>query len=378
MRWLDLLVAGIYAFDLTGSAFATALVTLARGLPMLLVGSLAGAIAEALDRKRLLAFGLVVLTLNAATLFALAASGSLAVSHLVIGGLVSGTFWAGEMSIRRRMVGEVVETGQVGQAIALDSVTGSLTRMLGPLLGGALYETVGVPLTYLLAALFHLASLAILWKLPFRQEGRRLDLARIPADIAEGIAIVRGAPVLTMVVLVTIVTNIFAFCYSALVAPLGIESFAVSPFLVGVLAAAEPCGAMASGLFLAAGFLRLEDPRLMPRGAALLFAAVALAALSPTYPLAVLALFAGGLGSAVFSSMQSTLVLTHAPAALRSRVMGLVTVSIGTGPFGILAAGLLSEAAGPGTALLALALAGAILLALVWLRWRGPHGTARG
>jgi MFS family permease len=305
-------------------------------------------------------------------MFALAAAGDLAVSHLVIGGLVSGIFWAGEMSIRRRMVSEVVETGQVGQAIALDSVTGSLTRMLGPLLGGALYEAAGVPLTYLVAALLHLASLAILWPLPYRADARRLDLVRIPAEIAEGIAIVRGAPILTMVVLVTIITNIFAFCYSALVAPLGIESFAVSPFLVGVLAAAEPCGAMTSGLFLAAGFIRLEDHRLMLRGAALLFAAVALAAVSPAYPLAVLALFAGGLGSAVFSSMQSTLVLTHAPPDLRSRVMGLVTVSIGTGPFGILAAGLLSETAGPGAALLALALTGAALLALVWLRRLGP------
>jgi hypothetical protein len=52
---------------------------------------------------------------------------------------------------------------------------------------------------------------------------------------------------------------------------------------------------------------------------------------------------AAGFGTAAFSIMQTTLILTEAPAQLRSRVMGIVTVCIGTGPFGVLAIGALSK-----------------------------------
>ena len=40
----------------------------------------------------------------------------------------------------------------------------------------------------------------------------------------------------------------------------------------------------------------------------------------------------GGFGTAGFSNMQTTLMLTEAPSEMRSRLMGLVTVGIGTGP----------------------------------------------
>ena len=47
----------------------------------------------------------------------------------------------------------------------------------------------------------------------------------------------------------------------------------------------------------------------------------------------------GGFGTAGFGNMQSTLMLTEAPPEMRSRLMGVVTVCIGTGPLGQLAAG---------------------------------------
>ena len=54
-------------------------------------------------------------------------------------------------------------------------------------------------------------------------------------------------------------------------------------------------------------------------------------ALSPWYLLAFVLLLIGGLGTAAFSNMQTTLILTEAPPATRSRVMGIVTMCIGTG-----------------------------------------------
>jgi len=71
--------------------------------------------------------------------------------------------------------------------------------------------------------------------------------------------------------------------------------------------------------------------------------------------------------------MQTTLILTEAPAQLRSRAMGIVTVCIGTGPFGVLGIGALSEAIGPPAAILVMALIGLTALVLVQVRVLGTH-----
>jgi hypothetical protein len=77
-------------------------------------------------------------------------------------------------------------------------------------------------------------------------------------------------------------------------------------------------------------------------------------------------LLIGGSGTAAFSNMQTTLILTEAPFATRSRVMGIVTVCIGTGPIGVLAIGVLSQRLGPSAAILIMAGLGVGGLGLVW------------
>jgi MFS family permease len=65
--------------------------------------------------------------------------------------------------------------------------------------------------------------------------------------------------------------------------------------------------------------------------------------------------------------MQSTLMLTEAPPEVRSRLMGVVTVCIGTGPLGQLAIGALSDQIGPRGAVIVMAVAGLVLTAaMVW------------
>ena len=58
-------------------------------------------------------------------------------------------------------------------------------------------------------------------------------------------------------------------------------------------------------------------------------------------------LVVGGFGSAAFANMQTSLIVLHAPAHIRSRLMGLLTVCIGMGPLGILLIGVLADRFGP-------------------------------
>src|SRR6266568_3047001 len=180
MRWLELLVAGIFTYDLTHSAFLVAVVTVTRSLPMLFLGPIAGVIAEAVNRKRLLLAQLLGMAAVSAVLAALAWSGEIRVWHIALGGAITGIAWASELAVRRRMLGEVVPADQVVAAVALDSLTNSVARVLGPLCGGAAFEALGLGGAYLVSAGLYLAASVAVIGLDFHQGPRRpLFAARV-------------------------------------------------------------------------------------------------------------------------------------------------------------------------------------------------------
>ncbi|MBX3502323.1 MAG: MFS transporter [Alphaproteobacteria bacterium] len=361
MRWLELLAAGLFAYEITGSGLAAAAVAAARQLPQLLFGAFAGAVAESVNRKHVFLAALLVPASISAILATLAAFGHLALWHVVLGGLVSGTMWSTEMSTRRRMVGEAAGPQRIVQAIALDSTTGAATRMVGPLLGGIAFELLGMAGAYGLSAAVQLVCGVAMLGFVYAQETRRLALGRIATDIAAGLRFARTNALILLVYAITIVVNAFAFCYSGLIAPIGSGEFKVSPTLVGILAAAEPVGALAGGLVLASGMVRVNRRLAFVGGSSLFFVALVVMAISPSYWLAVAVLVLGGIGTAGFGNMQSTLMLTEAPPEMRSRLMGIVTVCIGTGPLGVLLAGVLADASSPREAVMIMALVGLAL-----------------
>ncbi len=365
MRWLELLATGLFAYEVTGSALAVTGVVAARQLPQLLFGAFVGAISEAVNRKLIVMLALTGPALVSTVLATLATTGHLALWHVALGNLVSGTMWATEMSTRRRMVGEVAGPHRIVQAIALDSATSAATRMIGPLLGGLAFQWLHMKGVYTLTALVQFAGAFAMAGLVHTQVTRPLALARIPAEIAEGLAFAWTKPAILLVFGVTIITNAFAFAYSGLVAPLGRGAFDVSPALVGLLAAGEPLGCLIGGALIAAGFLRMDRRFAFAGGSALFMVTLIVMALSPSYWIALAALIVGGFGTAAFSNMQSTLMLTEVPPAMRSRLMGIVTVCIGTGPLGILAAGALSDAVGPRAAVVLISSLGLLATAVL-------------
>src|SRR4029077_9558026 len=129
---------------------------------------------EALSRKRLLMAQLMVNATTSAAVAGLALPWQIRRCHLSCGGAVAGIAWAGELAVRRRMIGEVVAPDRIGAAVALDSLTNSVARVLGPLCGGAVFEIMGLSGAYLVSAVLYLAAALAVIGLDFRQEPRRL------------------------------------------------------------------------------------------------------------------------------------------------------------------------------------------------------------
>jgi MFS family permease len=150
---------------------------------------------------------------------------------------------------------------------------------------------------------------------------------------------------------------------------IGERVLGLSPALIGVLMSTEGLGAVIGALLVA----RYDRPRQYTRiytasSAAFLIGVLAFA-LSTWFPLSVALMLFCGIGIAGFAVMQTTIVFLAAPAPVRSRVMGLLTVAIGGGPIGMLYVGMLADALGAANAVACLAIQGLILLALAAWYW---------
>jgi MFS family permease len=370
MRWFEVLSAALFTLDMTGSGLDVAIVSAARTMPMFLLGAFSGVVTESVNRKQVLLYGQVVTCVASASVALLAWGGVARPWHVAVAALVAGVVWSTEMATRRRMVGECVEGRLVSRALALDTMSNSFTRLLGPIFAGMIYQRLGLAGAFGCSACVYALAAVLAIGLDYRQTTRRLVLGNVPRELAEGLRFVRGDLLIGGVLAVTIAMNLLGFPYAALVAPIGRMIFQVSPTLVGVLAASEAFGAFIGGVLLTTREPGISGRVLMVGGSMLFLACVAAMPLAPWFWLACLSLAVGGFGSAAFANMQTSLIVLNTPVHIRSRLMGLLTVCIGMGPLGILLVGGIANVVGPMLAIDFVAITGFVSVCVVGIVWR--------
>ncbi len=369
-RWLEILAVGVWVFDLTGSAFDVTLMFVLRFLPLMLFGALAGSLAERFDRRVLVMAGLCVLAASSTTLGVLAAFDELKFWHVVLGAFLNGMVWAGEMPLRRTMLGDIAGDGRVAQAMGFDTATNNATRMLGPVAGGALLEGIGISGAFFAGTALNLLSLVLMARV------RIDDLARSgprPAGLfsalREGFRYIRTHRPLVATLAVTVIFNVWGFPMTSMVPVIGKEGLGLSAFPVGVLQSAEGLGALLGALAIAWLGRAVWFRRIYIFGVASYMVCAIVFAASPWFLLSGTILVAAGVGGACFATMQATLTYLGASPEMRNRAMGALTICIGTGPIGFLHMGLLAEWLGAYTAVTVVAVEGLVMLALALIVW---------
>jgi MFS family permease len=364
-RWLEVLAISIYVYDVTQSALVVTLVTFVRALPMVAFGAVTGALAERAEPRRILLYGTVGMTAVSFIMAAITYAGMAQVWHLGIAGFLSGLLFSTEFPVRRRLLGEFAGPDRIGSAMGFDSVTRTATRILGPLLGGALLQFVGLHGAFVLAGAVYLVVVLLLIGVPRRPISVVASAASsFFSNLAEGLRYVRSNRPLLGFLAVTIIMNLWVFPYQSMVPAIAQDVLQVKPFLVGVLFGVEGLGAMIGALLVAMIEPRHHYLRLYVFGAALAMLAVGAFSLSDSYGLSLVICLVGGFGLAGFTTMQATLPFIMATPEVRARVLGLVSVCIGLGPIGQLHLGFLSEWLGPPLATTISAVEGLVALTI--------------
>ena len=370
IRWLETLALGLYTFHETGSPFLVTAMLFARTIPTMLVGAPLGALAARFDRRRLLAAGFAVLATAASVLLVLAHTGRLELWHVAVGAVLSGCGWAMDHPIRRTLLGEIAGNARLATAMSLDTATIHVTRALGPLAGGAVLHWEGIAGVYAIAVALNGASLVNALFIRHRSSSETPPSPNgFARTLSDGLAFARTSPLVLGVLTVTVIVNLFGFSYVSIAPVIGEEVLALDPVRIGLMMGTEACGAFLASLALAMFVRPAWYQPVFSAGAACFIAMVTLFSLSTWFAVSLPLLLVAGFGVAGFSAMQSTLLLHATPLHMRSRVMGLLSLSIGAAPFGILLVGALSEWLGPARALTVTSLAGLTALAAAALAW---------
>lgn len=374
IRWFQLLALGVYTFEITGSPILVALVPILWALPLTFCGPLIGVAADRFNRKLLLGgSAAVILTVaGAMTLFAYA--DALTFTHIAIASLFSGLFWATDMPVRRRLVGDIAGE-YLPAAMSLDAATNSATRMAGPFMGGVMLQVVGITGVYAVSTIVYAIALLLIAAVRLPEQGRRAASVTFILDLLAGVRFVLGDWDLRRVFAVTIVFNIWGFPFTAMIPILGKQRLGLDPFLVGLLSSLEGFGAFVGAMSVAL----IAKPAFFGRiylGGSILYLAMVLylGVLSyvsggpyHSFLAASLTLAVIGVAGAGFAVMQSTLTYLHAPAEYRSRVLGVLALCIGTGPIGFLNVGWMAETYGVPWALFFMSIEGLLAMLLLWL-----------
>ncbi len=388
VRWFQLLALGVFTFEITGSPLLVSTIPILWMLPLTLLGPAVGVIADQLSRKALLAGSIsMIIALQIAMAF-LAHLGELSYPLIAAASLISGLFWATDMPIRRRLLGDL-SGGNVSAAMSLDSATGNATRMAGPLLGGVVLQTVGMFGVFTFSGVIYAICLVLML---IAQLPGRITPAAPPSflrDLAGGIRFVVGDRPLRRILTITIVFNLWGFPFTSMIPIIGREYLGLTPFYVGVISSMEGLGAFIGAMMVA----MLAKPDYFFR----IYLGGTLLNLSTIGYLGLLTLVAGGphhsffsvsvalvitgIASACFAAMQGTLTYLAAPPEFRSRVLGVLTLCIGSGPIGFFNVGWMAESFGVPAALGIISAEGLFVLLVLWV-WGesqdGPGKTDRG
>jgi hypothetical protein len=366
-RWVEIITSGWIVLALTNSPLLVGLTGFFRVLPMLVLGSLFGTLADRFTRANIL-LGIHTVSLLAALCLAMAflrGVDSLSIIYPLIFVLGCGT--AADFSARSALIDEVQDRSLLANTMSLESLSYSGAKITSAIIAGSLLSAGGAGLAYGYLALLYGAGL--IWICSFRSllPARPVHAGsfRVITSLYTGWASALRVPVVRAVFFVTIIINVLIFPYQQLIAIVASDILSVGPFWMGVLAGADGVGGVLIAAWLTFGSGTRRPGTLFIGGAIGAAALLIGLALSPVFALSLVIQLALGICSGLFGAHQSALVLSATPVESRARALGLIATAIGLTPIGMLLIGGLSSAAGAQAAIATMAALGLIGLLLV-------------
>jgi MFS family permease len=340
-QWMERVISAWLALGLGGDAVAVGAVLAVRLLPFVLLGLVAGTVADRFPRRSVLmavAGGACVLALALAYLFA---GGAARLWHLLAIGVMFGVVQVFDMTSRSAFAVDLVGRERASSAIALNAVAQRFFGAVGALAGGLVIPTLGVSGGYLVVAALYATgfSLLALSRVPPRQavaSGPPLSFRRALVGTARLIVDNRAV---RMVAVASLACETFGYSHQAALPSLARDVLLTGPEGLGQLTAASSLGATLAVVGLSALPPSVPRPPLLAVG---LFAwGLALAALGSAslLPLSLGLMLAVGACASSVDVLNQTIAQMAVSEQERGRAVGVWVFSIGMNMVGLMQVG---------------------------------------
>lgn len=364
-----------FVLQLTGSPLLVSLVGFFASMPTLLIGVVGGLLADSVSRKKIIMWTQAMGFCASASMTILLGLGYEVFWHAYPVLILSGASWAIDMPSRRAAMHDLVGRKGLANAIALDTVGMSASRLSGPITAGFLLAFANFTCAYLVITINYVIAFILTSRVNIVTGGAgRPTITHAWRDIRKGLKYVKASQVLVTTLAITVIMNFLLFPYQIMIPVIAKHVLGIGPALLGVLQASDGLGALFGAVGVASIPIVRRHGWIYFGGS--MFALLSLLAFSfsDRFLVSSLLLFGVGIGCAGFSSMQSTLVMLVARDDMKGIVLGVFSVGIGMGLLGALNLGTVANTVSPSFALGLNGVLGGMSLMLVWISMPSLRG----
>ena len=344
--WAQRVAQDWLVLELTNnSGAALGAVTAVQFAPVLLFSLHGGALADRVNKRKLLIATNFFAGLSSIVIGLLVITENIQLWHVFVGGAFLGVVTALDAPIRQAFTSELVGHSDVANAVSLNSANFNAGRLVGPAMSGFLIARFSTGPSFIINGLtyiFVIAALMAMREKDFFIQKKEETLG----TVREGIRYALARPDLYVVMLLVFFAATFGLNFQIFNALMATREFGKGPASYGLLGTYIAIGSL-TGALLSARLERFRTTRFIIKLGVLFSIAVLILSVAPTYTWYSLWLPFCGITALTMLISANSYVQTHTDHAVRGRVMGTyLLIFMGGTPFGSLLIGYLTEAIG--------------------------------
>ncbi|GIW07702.1 MAG: MFS transporter [Dehalococcoidia bacterium] len=341
-------------WELTRSTAALGLIGVLNFVPTLLLGPVAGAVGDKVERRNLLLLTQSAAMLLAVTLTVLIATGAVQAWHIFVLAGALGILQAFEKPAGQALIGDLAGIDRVRQAVSVNMASFQVGRMIGPAFAGWLIGATGAATAFGLNAVSFLAFIGAL--LAIRPPRRESHLGQQAAGgFTDAIAYIRRKPAIQNLLIFNLLVSLFGMSVMQVMPAITTDLLGGDAQLLGLLMGASGAGALVGSLFFAPVVQRVHRINLAQAIGVFLVGLIIVGVGASRLPV-LTGLFLLGEGStiAVILAISSGLMQISAPPQMRARLIAIsMMITMGAQPLAALLLGTTAQLFGAGPAVLA-------------------------
>ena len=366
--WLDQVALNWLVITVTGNPVMLGVVNLGRGIPIMIFAVFGGVMADRYDRRRYLMTTQTATMVVSVLLAVVVWSGDINIWLIAALATCRGIVVAFNLPARDSLIFSLVPRDDVASAVALNSVTINMAKILGPLAAAGIIAVFDIATCFAVNAVsftFVLLSLMMMRLPPKPVDTRRRE--PVLTSMRQGFAYVGTRPVLLLIVLTGLVPTFFCQPYLNVLAIFAADVFHVGSTGLGVMVSTAAAGAICGGLL--AAWLQRDGRRgtIMLGFMGCFGLSLMLFAWAPVIWVAIPLIFCAGAMHIAYNSSNSTILQLTVDDEYRGRVLSTMMMTRGLVSLGTAAMATLSAFVGARAAMSGMAAVVVVFAAALWV-----------